>query len=388
MKKFAIVMICVALALCTLVSFASCDQKEQKTYDLELRENTPYGLYWYGDSGELDDKVKSAKNLSVEYYDPSKPTVIYSHGWKPDGDDREELQTLEKTYSKTKGASGNYNYVKELKQLGYNVAMFDWYDYAKQLSYLHDEIWTVQSIQDLDEKQAQSNYGEAVKVLDGRSFAGEFARSVLAVMKQAQDKEVVFIGHSFGAQMVTSASYILYKLSEENDAINKNILPSRIVLADPYITGAEMKGKLDIIGDDLSGITVAAQDATAFRYMSERGAAIDIYGAMTMWTCDMYKNMITDKDEVKRIESQIVANTAFVVQKGLRNAYGTVGDIHNVSRDWVLTAYVEGKKGNLTGCSPNPSMTAQEMKAYVGYKYDQLYDGFDPSKTTMQRQEQ
>ena len=76
-------------------------------------------------------------------------------------------------------------------------------------------------------------------------------------------------------------------------------------------------------------------------------------------------------------------NTVYVIQVNLQNKYGSVGDVHNISRDFVLTSFIEGKKGNMTGCVPNLSMTAAELRLYVGREFEQLGNGFDISGATM-----
>ena len=127
MKKIFAAALCVILLVCSLTAFAACD-KPGTLYgelDMSLREGTLYGLYWYGD--DIDDCVVSKENLDVTYYDPEKPTLIYSHGWKTESEDKEIFKTLADTYSATNGASGRVDYVAELKTLGYNVAFWDWY---------------------------------------------------------------------------------------------------------------------------------------------------------------------------------------------------------------------------------------------------------------------
>lgn len=380
MKKLLILLLCISL-LCGICSFSvACkDDAQVPEVDMTLRSDVTYGLYWYGDSGEQDDKLISQENMPVQYYDPSKPTLIYSHGWKPEGDDREELSTLAKTISKTEGASGNVNYVKELKELGYNVAFWDWYDYAKSLDHLQNEIWTIKSADEIADKY--ENYKAAVTVLDGRTFAGEFARSVYAVMKNASDKEVVFVGHSFGGEMVTAAAYTLYKLADMGVITNTNMLPDRISLADPYIPAATISGEMDLV-EEQANTYVALMMAYAFEYINAKGAVIDLNGAMDGLTYNGYI-AIKDSNVKKGITQKIKDNTVYVIQTNLQAAYSAIGDVHNVSRDWVITTFIEGKKGNMSGCVPNNSMTAEELRPYVGREFEFVGEGFDVGGVSM-----
>lgn len=366
MKKLFALFICIALIASCLTVFAAC----KSDVDMSLRSDTLYGLYWYGESA--DDSMKSQENMPTEYYDPEKPTLIYSHGWKPAGETVETMRTLEKTVSKTNGASGNIDYVEELKALGYNVAFWNWHEYAQNLDNLHNEIWTVKTVAEVSGKD--DNYVAAIEALDGRTFAGEFARSVCAVMKDATDQEVIFVGHSFGGEMVTAAAYTLYKLAESGVIVNKNILPDRISLADPYIPAASLSGKMDMTGEDITGY-VADAFANALEFINGKGGVIDLNGAMNGLTYNGYL-AIKEADVKEEIDAKIKANTVYVIQKALTSAYGAVGDVHNVSRDYILTSFIEGKKGNMDACVPRVSMTAEELREYVGRQFELTGKGF------------
>lgn len=362
MKKLMAVALCVALVAGCLTAFAACSD-----VDMTLRENTQYGLFWYG--VDADDSMKSQENMPVEYYDPEKPTLIYSHGWKPAGEEVETMRTLAKTISKTEGASGDMDYVKELKALGYNVAFWNWHDYARNLDNLHNEIWTVKS---LEEVQGRNEYYvKSIEALDGRTFAGEFARSVCAVMKDAGNEEVIFVGHSFGGEMVIAAAYTLYKLAEQGIVTNTNILPDRISLADPYIPAATLSGEMDMTCEDVTGY-VAQAFANAVEFINGKGGVIDLNGAMNGLTYNGYMGI----PGAEEVDAKIKANTVYVLQRALTNAYGIMGDVHNVSRDYVLTSIVEGKKGNMSNCKPCASMTAEELRQYVGRQFDLAGKGF------------
>ncbi len=384
MRKTVSVLICLAIVVCSVAAFTACDQ-ETREIDMSLRPDTSYGLYWYGD--DATDSVISQENMPTKYYDPEKPTVVYSHGWKTSSEEKETMTTLDKTVSKTKGSSGDMDYVVGLKALGYNVAFWDWHDYAQMLAFLQNEIWVVKDADALSEsdRTRYENYYEALVALDGRSFAGELVRSMNAVMKDAADKEVVFIGHSFGGQMVTAAAYTLYKLADEGLLSNNNIVPDRVILADPYMTGTDVFGKMDLLDETIETTPTALKAAEAYEYMNSNGAVIDLYGAMRTMTYEAYAGMFSAPEELRSvIMKKIKANTVYVVQKNLTDAYGSVGDVHVVSRDYVLTSFIEGKKGNMDGCAPRTSMTADEMRQYVGREFNLIGNGFDIAGATMQ----
>ena len=246
MKKKLSVILCAALVLSALCAalLTACNDKPNEPAVYTLDPDRDFGLYWYNDEGE---KMLSEADMPVEFYDPEKPTVVYSHGWKMNPVP-EELVTQQSTVESTKGLSGERDYAAELRAAGYNVGYFDWHLYAADLTYLDDEIWTVAT----ETPDNDSNYAAAVKALNGRSFAGEFAREIATVMKNAVNTDLHFVGHSYGGQMVTAAAYTLAKMYDQGLVVNPACVPDRVSLADPYIPsealGGYTKGTLDIIG--------------------------------------------------------------------------------------------------------------------------------------------
>ena len=150
-------------------------------------------------------------------------------------------------------------------------------------------------------------------------------------MRGYQGKPVYFIGHSFGAQMVTAAARTLYGMSESGMLANTNILPGRLLLADPYIPGGAMyamSGSADIIDLDFTGKDAADVMAESLVYLNQKGVASDLYCAMPV-AYRMYG------DGRPEIDEMLLENTNYIVMTKLNELYGDVGDVHNVARDWV-----------------------------------------------------
>lgn len=77
-----------------------------------------YGLYWFKSDGNA---LRCRENQDDEYFDRSKPTVIYVHGWQPGETNikrREGFHHLSTTL--------DYSQVKIWKSRGYNVGVFNW----------------------------------------------------------------------------------------------------------------------------------------------------------------------------------------------------------------------------------------------------------------------
>ena len=342
MKKRFLPLIIVILLLTALSAamFTACndggttpggDDEERTPVNFTLDPDRDYGLYWYDVNG---GRMLSQEDMPLSYYDPSKPTVIYSHGWKVDLAP-EELVTQQSTIDATEGLSGDRDYAEELKKAGYNVGYFDWHLYAADLGSLQNEIWTVYEEGVSDAPDEGSNYEAAVAALDGKSFAGEFAREVAVVMKDAKNDDLYFIGHSFGGQMVTAAAYTLSKM---------------------YDAG------LDINPD-------------AFAYLRGKGTFIDMYGSMVY-------NMYEFGPNGKKITSAIRANIAFVQLNGMNEDFPDTAAKHVNARDYVLTNLVDSLDAPLATLPFSVSVSAKEGSQFVGKTYYQQGPGFDWSATS------
>lgn len=376
MKKKLLLVLCAVLILsvsCAMI-LTACNKNPGGPAVYTLDPDRDFGLYWYNDEGE---RMLSEADMPIEFYDPEKPTVVYSHGWKADLS-AEELVTQQSTIDDLGELCGERDYAAELRAAGYNVGYFDWHLYAGLLEYLDDEIWTIAT----ETPDDDSNYAAAVRVLNGHTFAGEFAREIATVMKNAVNTELHFVGHSFGGQMVLAAAYTLAKMYDEGLVVNPGCVPDRISLADPYIPseafGGYTKGRMDIIGESYDE-PLAKLTADVIAYLNEKGAFIDLYGAMG-GVYNQYESEILAPG-LAYLTDVIIANTAYVTLDGL-NELGDLTTQHVNARDYVLTNLVDGIAGNITSLPFTVASSAEEGRAYVGKAYTQQGPGFDWAATS------
>ena len=360
MKKLATILTIVLAAVLALAVFVACGEEDNRIFAVNS-ENEEYGLWWYGPDGSDDTAVRASAELSEDYYDPSKPTVVYSHGLKMN-EPLELLKPVEKAVNMVKNGEGidlaEYgSYAKQLKDLGYNVAYFRWTKYAAFLTGNEQMIWMTQT-------NKSGTFAELKNDFAGASLAGEFAREFVTSMRGYQGQPVYFIGHSFGAQMVTAAARTLYGMNEKGMLNNDGILPGRLLLADPYIPGGSLyalSGYADTIDLDLTDKDAAAAMAEALVYLSDAGVAADMYCAMPI----AYRMYGEDRPE---IDKALWENTNYIVMTGLNELYGEVGDVHNVARDWVWCEFLASAKGEL-GDDVYPLPTAAPSEASEFGKY-------------------
>ena len=360
MKKLTTVLTIALVAVLALGVFAACGKEDNRVFAVNSA-NEEYGLWWYGPDGSDDTVVRASATLSKDYYDPSKPTIIYSHGLKM-GEPLELLQPVEKAVNMVKDKEGidltaEYgSYAKQLKDLGYNVGYFRWTKYAGFFTGNEQMIWMPQT--------SSSALIEIKKELPGVSLAGEFAREFVTSMRGYQGQPVYFMGHSFGAQMVTAAARTLYGMAEMGMLENTNILPGRLLLADPYIPGGSMyalSGTADTINLDLTGKDTADAMAESLAYLNQKGVASDLYCAMPT-AYHLYG------DNRPEIDETLWENTNYIVMTELNELYGEIGDVHNVARDWVWCEFLASAKGELgDDVYPLPTADPSEAREYGKY---------------------
>lgn len=206
---------------------------DQDTQSMQVYfyEELDFGIYFYGSqSNASTDATGCQKYIAGQpnpYFDASKPTIIYTHGWQKDG-------------VKNKGRegflfneAGAYENVQNYwKQRGWNVAIFHWVQFA-------DDDWGAMPV-DTEKKiydATSTNIGMRWKRTDGswgtiggnptknvtQIYADEFEK-ILAVT--ASSTEIRLIGNSLGGNLTMS-------LVRELHLRGKRI-PSRITLIDPY----------------------------------------------------------------------------------------------------------------------------------------------------------
>jgi len=203
-----------------------------------------YGLYWfnveYGQelsrkAVEHDGTVNAQES---DYYDDSKPTVIFFHGW--------QSGTSELGYER-----GGYHYdridtntMEAWKELGWNVGSFYWNQFADEdeLKDAEAKIWSVSGPRGMRYRLDDGTYSteQSPKYSVGR-IAFE---QVSAALANNQSGNVRLTGNSLGSQLAVVVA------KQINDGIragelSEMLLPNRIELLDPFWS----KGEKGYLGD-------------------------------------------------------------------------------------------------------------------------------------------
>lgn len=370
MKRYFKIIVAVAALCCFMCIGVCCIKPSNARVTMSFADDTDYGIYWFGEDNE--DYVRSSAQMDKKYFDSSKPTLVFFHGWEPSKENSanglfEDFVTHKETISKT-GTTDIRDYAKEFKKQGYNVASMSWFAYAASLVNLFNYIWV------------SFDGGEALSV----KFAMEFAITI----GEDYDKEIKFVGHSYGSQLALATTYQLIELQSKRAFDNNNIIPTRLTLADPYFGATAFIGNWDKVQDEKISFT---QEPIAKRAPSvlfadilesvvrQKDIAADMYFGMSIASSSYYKYDGSDESFEK-----LSRNSVIVKCKGLDNRYGNL-DIHNIVRDWTLLSIADnvGLTDQYNNVAPSGAATDGQIKNMRGKCYNQVYKGLDLSKDSM-----
>jgi hypothetical protein len=202
-----------------------------------VEDHLDYGLYWLGYD---DAKEKFVEGELNQYYDPSKPVVIYIHGWQPGtSEDNYGKETL--YFDRAKVWAHN-NWIDK----GWNVAVFYWSQWADEDSVWDAEakIWSRYGKQGFRYRLKDGSYSTALNPSTGA--CGDLAyKAYVKALAGNTSGNIRLVGHSLGNQMVTRVAELVYENITAGNISENTYKINRIALLDPAWTG----GGKDYLGD-------------------------------------------------------------------------------------------------------------------------------------------
>jgi hypothetical protein len=271
---------------------------EKLTLNLEPEvgaEYLDYGLHWVRAPGGIEVQTKAVASdgtvippSSTNFYDDSKPTVIYFHGWQSD--------SSEKNYRRenfTFADDGDSNSMKSWKNRGWNVGVFYWNQFADESEVKDAEakIWSANGPKGM---RYRLNDGSVSMVQSPNKSVGELAfEQISAALANNTSGNIRFAGHSLGNQLAVYAADLI------NDAVNagtvsENVMPSRIALLDPFWS-QDGKSYLGDENGDGSNDWVGEKTRWAIADMiDDRDVAVEWYKSSAifdLWIGDQNSNL-------------------------------------------------------------------------------------------------
>lgn len=204
---------------------------DSQSLQVYFYEELDYGIYFYGSQANSStDAVGCQKYIPGQpnsFFDPTKPTIIYAHGWQKEGVNGKRREGF------LLNEAGTYENTQNIwKQQGWNVAVFHWIQLA-------DDDWGVMP-RDTEKKIYDANsagIGMRWKRSNGSwgTIGGNPAANVTQLYAQEYNKvvaalsasaELRLIGNSLGGNLTMSLVRQLHLANQR--------VPVRLTLIDPY----------------------------------------------------------------------------------------------------------------------------------------------------------
>ncbi|WP_137972118.1 hypothetical protein [Pseudomonas sp. F(2018)] len=212
------------LFMLCLLCFSSLVHAAPGVFPDSTFNNLDYGLYWFGYG---DTWQKAVPGQSNAYFGPSKPTVIYIHGWQNGATARKDRETFNR-----EGAGGpSLDLATAWLNAGYNVGVLYWNQFADEgeVTDAEAKIWSTSGPRAMRWRNAAGVYSTGPT----QSASDLLFKSYKDNMASYTGSNIRILGHSLGNQM---AIVLSKKISDAVTAgtLNSKLLPKRVALLDPF----------------------------------------------------------------------------------------------------------------------------------------------------------
>jgi hypothetical protein len=189
--------------------------------------NLDFGMFFLGPNGEYQ---KAVTGISNPYFDKTKPTAIYFHGWQNNSTSDDFVQ--DNAFYFNSSTIGSYNAIPAWRNLNYNVCIVYWSQWADEgeVKDAQAKLWL----------GANGRKNMRYRIRGGSYVEYSTTKSVTDLIFD-QYKEtfngntgsIRFLGHSLGNQFAT---LLAFKISNAVAAgtMSSNLMPKRIALLDPF----------------------------------------------------------------------------------------------------------------------------------------------------------
>lgn len=217
------------------------------------------------------NEIRDKGNLTFEWlraYNAEKPTAIIIHGETTGAGSEKFTMNLDASEYTFKTSDSNTEYVVAdsigykaeglkldlsnywLSVADWNVAVFHWERFADEEN-PDDILAKLFSVPKM--RYSDGNGGYETSRVPKSTLTEVFASLYLAEMQgKTSGREIRFIGNGTGANLALSAAHYL-SLYAADGQIDKNYLPSRLALCDPYLS----TGDMHIAGGSLSWANIS-----------------------------------------------------------------------------------------------------------------------------------
>jgi pimeloyl-ACP methyl ester carboxylesterase len=209
---------------------------EPSTFDCRTLD---YGIYWYGPGHTAQKAVAGTQSA---FFDPHKPTVIYTHGWQ-----RGSIKSRQREdYRFDNVDNGQKKLLSDAwLAAGWNIGIFYWNQFADEEDVRNAEtkIWS-KSDPTTDPvgirwRQCDDTYSTTGS--PNESIGEIFLEAYRTAMAGYKGSNVRLVGHSLGNQLVTRLAGLIAD-GVKSGGLPPNLLPTRVALLDSWWSMAPAPG--------------------------------------------------------------------------------------------------------------------------------------------------
>ncbi len=199
---------------------------------IAAEDNLDYGLYWFDGNNNSVKAVEhdgTVNNVSLNFFDPTKPTVVHFHGWQNGSSERGYAR--EDFHFEWNGESVITS--SSWKNRGWNIAYFYWNQFADEAEVKDAEakIWSTNGPRGMRYRLSDGSY--RTTLAPNKSVSQIAFEQVTAALSGSTSYYVRLSGHSLGNQLAT---IVTKRISDAVYAgsIGNNITVDRLELLDPF----------------------------------------------------------------------------------------------------------------------------------------------------------
>jgi hypothetical protein len=193
-------------------------------------EQLDVNLYWYGPGNVSERAIAGQTN---PWYNPSKPTIIYIHGWENGTTQRRFRESFDRST-----LNKNADVARGWIDRGWNVGIFYWNQLSDEgeVKDAEAKIYTVDKSKFTNATRWRDVNG-AYHPGPNLTVTQQFVNAYKSAMQNYGGAEVRLAGHSLGAQLAVTAASALWKEGKAG-TLAANKVPKRVALLDhAYLNG-------------------------------------------------------------------------------------------------------------------------------------------------------
>lgn len=181
-----------------------------------------FGVYFLNTERQGQKFVAGATN---QFYDRTRPTMIYIHGWQNGATQAQRRETFDRAQAQTAT-----DFAQVWRSRGWNVGICYWNQFADEgeVKDAEAKVWSANGPRGMRWRNAAGAYSTG----PAKSAATLCTESLAPALSNFTGSQLRLVGHSLGSQMVINVGM---QLSDRVDAgtLPARARPGRIALLDP-----------------------------------------------------------------------------------------------------------------------------------------------------------